>query len=216
MFAVNAFAAGFLLVVLYLSAIVLSGYVVVMLAHLFSPHPGVRVAAVIIFGTAQLRFVIDAPASAVIESMNITHVLVSQTHEDVPIVALGQMLMFRSLDGMITKTNVGPLASAMVSTASSVGLMLRLEQTYDEISRVGALQPVVHSAWRSAFVFPPAYDGARPEQAARNTFFQTGWSPLLTYTVLMSPLPTLTMPVDGRWLARAFITTPTMLVAGRR
>ena len=147
MFAVNDFAAGFLLVVLYLSAIVLSGYVVVMLAHLFSPHPGVRVAAVIIFGTAQLRFVIDAPTSAVIESMNITHVLVSQTHEDVPIVALGQMLMFRSLDGMITKTNVGPLASAMASTASSVGLMLRLEQTYDEISRVGALQPVVRSAW---------------------------------------------------------------------
>ena len=77
MFAFNDFAAEFLLVVLYLSVIVLSGYVVVMLAHLFSRHPGVRVAAVIIFGTAQLRFVIDAPTSAMIESMHITHVLVS-------------------------------------------------------------------------------------------------------------------------------------------
>ena len=143
------FFAGFLVAVLYVLAMVSSGYVVAWAASLFSRNRRMRWLAGIIFGAAQLQFVLDVPASAMIESMNVTHVLVSQSHTPVPIVAIGEMAILRSLQSMITHTNVGPLASNLIDSAATAGVILRLEQTYDEIASGGVLSCVIRNAWRS-------------------------------------------------------------------
>ena len=153
------FVAGGLLVLLYSAAVLLSGYVVVVMARLFSTNRAWRGAAVIVFGAAQLRFIVDSPMSTVIESMNVTHVLMGQSRNDVPVVAVAEICLLRPLEGMVTNANV-PLQTVM-STLSTVSAVRQLELTYDEIATRGALTPAMRNSWRYFFsssgegYFPP-------------------------------------------------------------
>lgn len=142
------FAAGALLVLLYASAIVVSVPVTVWMARLFSTRRDIRLAAVFVFGAGQLRFILDSPMPTVIESMNVTHVLISQSANDAPIVAFAEVCLRRSLEAMITKTNVPPSVPILLRTLSTVSAVQQLERTYDEIATRGALSPAVRNSWR--------------------------------------------------------------------